>query len=93
MFESSELAIRLFLMKVCDFYSSSSIAAGWPADHYLPDTMSHVLSCVKKEKERTAAFQALGLLSVAVRSEFQVYLPKVLEIIKGALPLKDFTHK
>lgn len=55
--------------------------------------MSHVLSCVKKEKERTAAFQALGLLSVAVRSEFQVYLPKVLEIIKGALPLKDFTHK
>uniref|UniRef100_A0A8C5WSQ4 Serine/threonine-protein kinase TOR n=1 Tax=Laticauda laticaudata TaxID=8630 RepID=A0A8C5WSQ4_LATLA len=66
---------------LCDFYSSSSTAVG------------HVLSCVKKEKERTAAFQALGLLSVAVRSEFQVYLPKVLEIIKGALPLKDFTHK
>ncbi|KAG8142390.1 hypothetical protein E2320_006314 [Naja naja] len=67
--------------------------SAFTADHYLPDTMSHVLSCVKKEKERTAAFQALGLLSVAVRSEFQVYLPKVLEIIKGALPLKDFTHK
>ncbi|XP_029141485.1 serine/threonine-protein kinase mTOR [Protobothrops mucrosquamatus] len=66
--------------------------SAFTADHYLPDTMSHVLSCVKKEKERTAAFQALGLLSVAVRSEFQVYLPKVLEIIKGALPLKDFTH-
>lgn len=65
----------------------------WAADHYLPDTMNHVLSCVKKEKERTAAFQALGLLSVAVRAEFQVYLPKVLEIIKAALPLKDFAHK
>ncbi|KAJ6656782.1 hypothetical protein lerEdw1_003113 [Lerista edwardsae] len=67
--------------------------SAFTADHYLPDTMNHVLSCVKKEKERTAAFQALGLLSVAVRSEFQVYLPKVLEIIKAALPLKDFAHK
>lgn len=65
----------------------------WAADQYLPDTMNHVLSCVKKEKERTAAFQALGLLSVAVRSEFQAYLPKVLEIIKAALPPKDFAHK
>lgn len=50
--------------------------------------MNHVLSCVKKEKERTAAFQALGLLSVAVRSEFKVYLPRVLDIIRAALPLR-----
>ncbi|KAK2504284.1 hypothetical protein MC885_005935, partial [Smutsia gigantea] len=60
---------------------------------YLQDTMNHVLSCVKKEKERTAAFQALGLLSVAVRSEFRVYLPRVLDIIRAALPPKDFAHK
>uniref|UniRef100_A0A5F8HCW1 Serine/threonine-protein kinase mTOR n=1 Tax=Monodelphis domestica TaxID=13616 RepID=A0A5F8HCW1_MONDO len=60
---------------------------------YLHDTMNHVLSCVKKEKERTAAFQALGLLSVAVRSEFKVYLPRVLEIIRAALPPKDFAPK
>lgn len=55
--------------------------------------MNHVLSCVKKEKERTAAFQALGLLSVAVRSEFKIYLPRVLDIIRAALPPKDFAHK
>uniref|UniRef100_A0A8C8SCE8 Serine/threonine-protein kinase TOR n=1 Tax=Pelusios castaneus TaxID=367368 RepID=A0A8C8SCE8_9SAUR len=67
--------------------------SAFTADQYLPDTMNHILSCVKKEKERTAAFQALGLLSVAVRSEFQAYLPKVLEIIKAALPPKDFAHK
>ncbi|XP_036113118.1 serine/threonine-protein kinase mTOR isoform X2 [Molossus molossus] len=60
---------------------------------YLQDTMNHVLSCVKKEKERTAAFQALGLLSVAVRSEFKIYLPRVLDIIRAALPPKDFAHK
>lgn len=55
--------------------------------------MCYLLGCLKKEKERTAAFQALGLLVVAVRTEIQPYLSKVLEIIKAALPPKDFAHK
>lgn len=55
--------------------------------------MGHLLGCLKKEKERTAAFQALGLLVVAVRTEIQPYLTKILEIIKAALPPKDFAHK
>ncbi|KAG8434781.1 hypothetical protein GDO86_012940 [Hymenochirus boettgeri] len=63
------------------------------ADQYLPDTMNHLLSCVRKEKERTVAFQALGLISVAVRSEIRLYLPKILEHVKAALPPKDFAHK
>ncbi|XP_072012512.1 serine/threonine-protein kinase mTOR isoform X3 [Engystomops pustulosus] len=62
-------------------------------DQYLPDTMNHLLSCVRKEKERTVAFQALGLISVAVRSEIRCYLPKILEHVKSALPPKDFAHK
>lgn len=82
--------LQLYNLKDFQHLSCSLL---WAADQYLPDTMNHVLSCVKKEKERTAAFQALGLLSVAVRSEFQAYLPKVLEIIKAALPPKDFAHK
>lgn len=63
------------------------------SDQYLSDTMGYLLGCLKKEKERTAAFQALGLLVVAVRAEIQPYLSKVLEIIKAALPPKDFAHK
>lgn len=63
------------------------------ADQYLSDTMGYLLGCLKKEKERTAAFQALGLLVVAVRAEIQPYLSKILEIIKAALPPKDFAHK
>lgn len=63
------------------------------ADQYLSDTMGYLLACLKKEKERTAAFQALGLLVVAVRTEIQPYLTKILEIIKAALPPKDFAHK
>ena len=62
-------------------------------DQYLSDTMGYLLACLKKEKERTAAFQALGLLVVAVRTEIQPYLTKILEIIKAALPPKDFAHK
>ncbi len=64
-----------------------------PSDQYLQETMGHLLGCLKKEKERTTAYQALGLLVVAVRAEIQPYLSKILEIIKAALPLKDFTHK
>lgn len=63
------------------------------ADQYLSDTMGHLLGSLKKEKERTQAFQALGLLVVAVRTEIQPYLAKILEIIKAALPPKDFAHK
>jgi len=55
--------------------------------------MGYLLVSLKKEKERTAAFQALGLLVVAVRAEIQQYLTKILEIIKAALPPKDFAHK
>ncbi|XP_053547426.1 serine/threonine-protein kinase mTOR isoform X7 [Bombina bombina] len=67
--------------------------SAFTADQYLPDTMSHLLSCVRKEKERTVAFQALGLISVAVRTEIHIYLPKILEHVKSALPPKDFAHK
>ncbi|XP_056399106.1 serine/threonine-protein kinase mTOR isoform X3 [Hyla sarda] len=62
-------------------------------DQYLTETMNHLLSCVRKEKERTVAFQALGLISVAVRLEICPYLPKILEHVKSALPPKDFAHK
>ncbi|MGH0128951.1 UNVERIFIED_CONTAM: hypothetical protein FKN15_057794 [Acipenser sinensis] len=62
-------------------------------DQYLSDTMGHLLGSLKKEKERMAAFQALGLLVVAVKTEIQPYLTRVLEIIKAALPPKDFAHK
>ncbi|KAM4652055.1 serine/threonine-protein kinase mTOR [Discoglossus pictus] len=67
--------------------------SAFTADQYLPDTMSHLLSCVRKEKERTVTFLALGLIAVAVRSEIRIYLPKILEHVKSALPPKDFAHK
>ncbi|XP_040182261.1 serine/threonine-protein kinase mTOR isoform X3 [Rana temporaria] len=73
---------RLAAFKPCAF-----------TDLYLQDTMTHLLSCVRKEKERTLCFLALGLISVAVRSEIRCYLPKILEHVKTALPPKDFAHK
>ncbi|XP_063292058.1 serine/threonine-protein kinase mTOR [Pelobates fuscus] len=67
--------------------------SSFAAENNLPDSMNHLLSCVRKEKERTVAFQSLGLISVAVRSEIRPYLPKILEHVKAALPPKDFAHK
>ncbi|KAM8927600.1 serine/threonine-protein kinase mTOR [Pelodytes ibericus] len=67
--------------------------SSFTADQYLPDTMNHLLSCVRKEKERTVAFMALGLISVAVRAEIRPYFSKILEHVKTALPPKDFAHK
>lgn len=74
------------------FKRLNCVFSSW-ADQYLSDTMGYLLGSLKKEKERTAAFQALGLLVVAVRVEIQPYLAKILEIIKAALPPKDFAHK
>ncbi|XP_075695475.1 serine/threonine-protein kinase mTOR isoform X1 [Rhinoderma darwinii] len=83
-----QMTILHVLPRLAAFRPSS-----FTADQYLPETMSHLLSCVRKEKERTVAFQALGLISVAVRSEIRCYLPKILEHVKSALPPKDFAHK
>ncbi|XP_040286256.1 serine/threonine-protein kinase mTOR isoform X5 [Bufo bufo] len=83
-----QMTILHVLPRLAAFRPSS-----FTADQYLPETMSHLLSCVRKEKERTVAFQALGLISVAVRSEIRAYLPKILEHVKVALPPKDFAHK
>lgn len=63
------------------------------AEQHLNDSVNHLMGCLKKEKERAAAFQALGLLVVAVRVEINPFLQKILEILKGALPPKDFAHK
>lgn len=83
-----QMTILNVLPRLAAFKPSS-----FTADQYLQDTMNHLLSCVRKEKERTVAFQALGLISVAVRSEIRCYLPKILEHVKTALPPKDFAHK
>ncbi|XP_033096355.1 serine/threonine-protein kinase mTOR-like [Anneissia japonica] len=60
---------------------------------YLEDTMAYFLSCLRKERERSSAFQALGLLAVAAKHNIsQENIRKILDVIKSSLPHKDYTH-
>uniref|UniRef100_UPI00358FB62C serine/threonine-protein kinase mTOR-like n=1 Tax=Myxine glutinosa TaxID=7769 RepID=UPI00358FB62C len=61
--------------------------------HYLGEAMAYVLSCLRRERERPLAFQAAGLLAVAVKTEVLPYLSRLLDIIRAALPAKDLAHK
>uniref|UniRef100_T1ISC3 Serine/threonine-protein kinase TOR n=1 Tax=Strigamia maritima TaxID=126957 RepID=T1ISC3_STRMM len=62
-------------------------------DGYLNDTMSYLLGCLRRERERFNAFTAVGLLAVAVGSDVKPYLPKIMEIIKASLPSKETPSK
>ncbi|XP_078741728.1 serine/threonine-protein kinase mTOR-like [Lampetra fluviatilis] len=55
--------------------------------------MGHLLSSLKRERERGAAFQATGLLAVSVKMEIQPYLPRIIEHLRQALPTKELAHK
>ncbi|XP_071805479.1 serine/threonine-protein kinase mTOR-like isoform X2 [Asterias amurensis] len=61
--------------------------------HYLDDSVQHLLSSLRRERERSSAFQAVGLLSVAVKHEIMPHLPNILAIVKSALPHKDYHNK
>lgn len=52
----------------------------------LGETMLYLLGCLKRDRERCAAFIAIGLLAVAVGDEIKPHLPKIMEVVKAALP-------
>ncbi|RDD40512.1 Serine/threonine-protein kinase mTOR [Trichoplax sp. H2] len=62
-------------------------------DTLLDDAINHLLSCLRKDKERSSAFLALGLLAVAVKKDIKPYITKIFENIKAALPPKEVGHK
>lgn len=60
---------------------------------YLPDTMLYLLSCLKRERERSAAFQAIGLLAVSVQQDIAPHLPRLMEVIRASLPSRELPTK
>eukprot|EP00794_Sanderia_malayensis_P007416 gene7416-8236_t len=64
---------------------------------HLHGTIVYMNQCLnRREKERSAAFEAIGLLAVAVKSDIVPHWRNwrnVLEQIKGSLPNKDLGHK
>lgn len=61
---------------------------------HLNNTVLYLLNTLKgKEKDRNMAFVTMGYIAVAVEEDIEVYLPSLIEIIKGVLPSKDASSK
>ncbi|CAH2044014.1 unnamed protein product, partial [Iphiclides podalirius] len=61
---------------------------------HLKSTINHLITFLRgREKEKAMAFTTLGLVCVAVESDIQIYLGRIIEIIKLTLPVKDVPKK
>lgn len=61
---------------------------------HLNSTLSYLLATVRgREKERTSAFITIGLISVAIEDDIKPFVPKIIEVIKLALPSKETPSK
>ena len=60
---------------------------------YLDDTMIYLLGCLRRDRERSAAFQAIGLIAVAVQTDINRHLKTVMEVVRTSLPVKDASQR
>lgn len=56
-------------------------------ESHLPITMNYLLQTLKsREKDRILAFITIGLIAVAVEKDIEIYMDRIMEVIKMALP-------
>ncbi|XP_013189748.2 serine/threonine-protein kinase mTOR [Amyelois transitella] len=61
---------------------------------YLASTMHYLLSSLRsREKDKNMAFTTMGLMAAAIEYDIQSYIPKIMEVIKQALPVRDTMSK
>ncbi|KAL8588022.1 hypothetical protein ACOMHN_026139 [Nucella lapillus] len=60
---------------------------------YLSETINFLLASLKRDRDRTQAFQAIGYLAISIQEEIFRHLPRVMEIIRTSLPPKDHSAK
>ena len=60
---------------------------------YLDDTLTHLLNCLKRERERPSAFQAIGLIAVSAQADINRDLPRIMDVIRASLPSKELPQK
>lgn len=64
------------------------------AKKHLKCTINHLITFLRgREKEKAMAFTTLGLICVAVESDIQQYLSRIIEIIKLTFPMRDTPKK
>lgn len=61
---------------------------------YLSSTMHYLISSIRsREKDRNMAFTTIGLMAAAIESDIKNYMPRIMDVIKQALPLRDTQTK
>lgn len=60
---------------------------------YLSEAVNLLLLSLKRDRDRTQAFQAIGYLAISVQNEMFRHLPRLMEIIRTSLPPKDYSSK
>ncbi|XP_060595349.1 serine/threonine-protein kinase mTOR-like [Ruditapes philippinarum] len=60
---------------------------------YLEETLYFLIAALKSQREKTTAFQAIGLLAISVNQNISKYLSRIMEIVRLALPSKDTQTK
>lgn len=64
------------------------------AKKHLKSTINHLITVLRgREKEKAMAFTTLGLVCVAVETDVQQYLGRIIEIIKLTFPIKETPKK
>ncbi|VVC87256.1 unnamed protein product [Leptidea sinapis] len=61
---------------------------------YLNSTIHYLLSSIRsRDKDRNMAFTTLGLLAAALEGEIRNFIPRIMDVIKQALPVRDTQTK
>jgi hypothetical protein len=60
---------------------------------YLEESINFLLGTLKNLKDRTAGFQATGLMAISVQGNISKHLGRIMEVIRSSLPPKDLPVK
>ncbi|CAC5361665.1 MTOR [Mytilus coruscus] len=60
---------------------------------YLEESVNFLLGTLKNPKDKTAGFQAIGLMAISVQENISKHLGRIMEVIRSSLPPKDLPLK
>ena len=61
--------------------------------NFYNETMLYLINCLRRERDRPAAFRAVGLYAIAVQGEIKRHLSQVMAVIKASLPTREALTK
>lgn len=61
---------------------------------YLSSTMHYLLTSLRsRERDRNMAFITIGLMAAAIENDIKNYIPRIMDVIKQTLPVRDSQTK